>query len=148
MNVESNANVKPLILPFFTKHSNGFINNTRKSFRSYTLLLNLDSTAMPYGGSEASMSHIRLSLGSFHSCLTSIRSLGICLNLLSRCALKTPIGLLGGLPGEPLGWKDSLSTFSAKDRSTLRNRVSRVSYLFMVHLQKSDTRLDLLPFKT
>src|SRR3989337_4520987 len=94
-----------------------------------TLLLNLDKTAMPYGGSSASISHIFFSRGSFHICLTSILSLGMCLNRLKRCALNNPRGFLGGLPLDPIAWKGSLRTFSAKDKSTLPNRGSRVSYL-------------------
>src|SRR3990170_464933 len=82
------------------------------------------------------MSQIFLRRGSFHICLTSILSLGMFLNRFSRCALKIPRGFLGGLPGESFGWNGSLSTFLAKDKSTLLNRVSRVSYLFIAHPNK------------
>ena len=135
MNVESRATASPLILPFLTS-SRMVWSTTRESLSGPTLLLNLDKTAIPYGGWLASISQIFLSLGSFHIWRTSILSLGICLSLLTMCALNIPSGFLGGLPGDPDGWKGSCRIVLAKDKSILQNRVSRASYLFIAHPNK------------
>jgi hypothetical protein len=50
-----------------------------------------------------------------------------------------PSGFLGGLPTESFAWQDSLGTVSAKDKSALPDKVSRVPYLFMTHF-KRETR--------